>query len=579
MSEPAGSPWRALWDAARPDLPWYGLALLVSPLTAGLTVAQPWILRAALDEGVTARDPAALTFWATAFLASAVAAFAFEAAYTWSTAAAASLTIARLRRRVFAHLLSLGAAWHDREPSGRLLSRVTSDVEALAETLTAGAVTLLLDVLLVIGVAGSLLWMDARLALLLLVVAPPLAVVVEVCRRRLRYWFGETRTAFAEVLSYLSERVRGVEVVQLAVEQGAAAAAFEGRVSRYRRATVRSNVWDSTLFAAIDGVSAATMALLLAAAASPLFSWEDGEGALTAGLLAAFVDGVGKLFGPIRELSNKVAILQRAGASLDKLGAALATDDRVTSGAVTPSGPPGDVAFDDVWFGYEPGTDVLRGVTFELPAGRVVALVGRTGSGKSTIGKLLLGLYGGFRGGVVIDGVPLGDWSHAALRRRVAVVPQDGALFPESVRYNLTLGEAIPDERLTDAIRRARATEVVQRLGGLDGRVDHAGRNLSVGEAQLLAMARVFCRDTPLVLLDEATASVDPVTEAAIREATRALMAERTVLVVAHRPSTIREADHIVVLDGGRVVEQGPHAELLANGGAYAQLVGDSGEP
>jgi ATP-binding cassette subfamily B multidrug efflux pump len=562
---------RALRDAARPDLGWYLLALATSPLAAGLTVAQPWILRRTLDDGVALADAGALSFWATAFLVSAVASFAFEALYTWALALGASRTIARLRDAVFAHLCSLGASFHDREPSGRLLSRVTSDVDALGETLTAGAVTVVLDVLLVLGIAGSLLWMDWRLSLLLLLVAPPLALVVEVSRRRLRALFGEVRTTFAEVMSFLSERVRGVEVVQLAAQQDATDRAFAERVAGYRRASLRSNVWDAILFATVDGASAATMALLLYAGASP---W--AEDVVTAGLLAAFVDGVGKLFGPIRELSNKVAILQRAGASLEKLGAVLAVTERVPSGTEAPEGPPGALVIEGLSFAYEAGADVLRDVSFRVEPGRVVALVGRTGSGKSTVGKLLTASYAGWRGRIVLDGVDLRSWRHDALRRRIGVVPQDCALFPDTVRFNLTLGQPIPDERLRDALERARATAVVERLGGLDGHIGHGGRNLSVGEGQLVAIARVFCRDAPFVLLDEATASVDPVTEAAIREATRALMAERTVLVIAHRPSTIREADEIVVLDAGRVVERGTHAELVAREGAYTALVGDT---
>ncbi len=565
--------WRFVWPSIRPDLPWYLAAIATAPLSAGLTVLQPWLLRSALDEGIGQRDVAALQLFALGYLASGVLAFAFEAAYTMVTAMGASRSIARLRGQVFRHTLSLGASYFDREPTGRLLSRVTSDVEALGETLTAGAVTLLLDVLLVIGLAGSLVWMDAKLSLVLLTVAPPLALAIELIRRKMRVLFLEVRTHLAELLAYATERVTGVEIVQLYSREEATLAAFDQRLGRYRHATVWSNVWDALLFATVDAVSALTMAMMLAYAASPWL----GEQVATAGLLAAFVDGVGKLFNPIRELSNKLAILQRAGASVEKLSGLLATEERVVGGDEPLPGAPGEVVLDGVDFAYAAGNDVLRQVSFTIRPGETVALVGRTGSGKSTVGKLLLRAYGGYRGSIRVDGLELSSIRQEDLQRRVGVVQQDVVLFPDTVRFNLALGAELPDERLWAALHQAQAADVVQRLGGLDAKVEHGGRNLSVGEAQLLSFARVLCRDTPLVVLDEATASVDSLTEQRIQDATRALLRERTVLVVAHRLSTVMDADRIVVLDAGRVIEQGTHRELCASGGRYAELVHASG--
>jgi ATP-binding cassette subfamily B protein len=322
------------------------------------------------------------------------------------------------------------------------------------------------------------------------------------------------------------------------------------------------------MFAMVDAVTSITMAMMLAYAVSDRLHGT----VVTAGLLAAFIDYVQRLFTPIRELSNKLAILQRAATSVDKLGALLRLDVRVAEG--TRELPPvcGDVVLEDVRFAYGDGPDVLGGVSLTVRPGEVVALVGRTGSGKTTIGKVLQRLYDGYRGSIRVDGVELSEVRLATLRKRISCVQQDVVLFPATVRFNLTLGEDLPDERLLQALDLAQARPVVDRLGGLDGRIESHGRNLSVGEAQLLAFARVLARDAPLVILDEATASVDSLTEARIQAATRALLERRTVLVVAHRLSTVTNADRIVVLDAGRVLECGSHAELLAREGSYASL-------
>ncbi|MCA9494324.1 MAG: ABC transporter ATP-binding protein, partial [Myxococcales bacterium] len=518
-----------IWPSVRPDLTWYAMALLAAPLSAGLTVVQPWLLRKALDEGVDSGDLDLLVWASTGYLVGAVLSFVFEGGYNWVTAIGASRTVARLRSRVFRHALSLGASFYDREPTGRLLSRVTSDVDALAETITAGAVTLVLDLLLIAGLGGLLVWMDPWLSLVLLTVAPPLAVVLELIRRRMRVVFVAVRTHLAEMLAYAAERITGVEVVQLYAAEEASLRAFDARLGRYRDATVWTNVWDALMFAVVDATTAVTMAMMLAYGASERF----GDAA-TVGLLAAFVDGVGKLFGPIRELSNKVSVLQRAAAAVDKLGDLLDNQERVPDGTTDLPDEVGDVVFDDLTFGYVDGADVLKGVSFSIRPGEVVALVGRTGSGKSTVGKLLLRAYGGYRGRLHIDGTELSEVRHASLRSRIGVVQQDVVLFPDTVRFNLAMGEPIPDDRLWEALGRAQADDVVRRLGGLDARIEHGGRNLSIGEGQLLAFARVLCRDTPLVVLDEATASVDSLTERRIQDATHALLRERTVLVVAH---------------------------------------------
>ena len=545
----------------------YGVALLFAPVSASLVIAQPWLLKRSIDEAILPGDVDALTQIALMYLGAVVIGFLAEGGYTLAISYAATRSITRIRDEVFRHTLSLAQRFFDREPTGRLLTRATSDVEALGETLSAGAFTIVLDVLLVTGILLAMVSLDPWLTGALLLVAPPLALIVELIRRRLRKLFQTVRTSLATLNAYAAERIAGVEVVQLYRDEDRVLAQFDERLHRYRDATIGTNIWDSMLYAIVDGLTSITMALILWYASSP---WMEGP--VTAGLLAAFIEYVGKLFTPIRELSAKLAILQRAASALEKIFGLLEHREHIVDGTRGLPEEAGAIEFRDMTFAYGSGPDVIRDFNLTIQPGEVVALVGRTGSGKTTLGRVLMRFYDGYRGSIRIDGVELSDVTQAALRERIAVVQQDVVLYPGDVRFNLTLGAQISDDRLLAAIDQAQAADVVARLGGLDGRIEHGGRNVSVGEAQLISFARTLAHDAPLCILDEATASVDTLTEARIQQATQAVLEQRTVLVVAHRLSTIVGADRIVVLDAGQVLETGTHQELLAANGAYAAL-------
>ncbi len=541
---------------------WLG-ALVAALLATAFGLAQPILLGRIVD-ALVAQDAAA-TDLSLAWLGCVVAVFLCEASYLLWLSAGALGAITRLRGDLFAHILARPLEWHDREPSGRLLSRVTSDVEALGETLTAGAVTLVLDVLVIVGVVATMFWLDVRLTAVLLLVAPPLALIVDVCRRKMRTYFVDIRNALAELTAFVSERLAGHAIVQLYSDEVRARGQHEARLLSYRNASIWNNVWDALLFAVVDGVSAGTLGLMLAWAA-------NAPDVATAGLLAAFVDCIARLFTPVRELSGKVAILQRASTSLEKIFAILDDTTDLPRGRTQLPHPPSRIEAKGLSFAYPGGPTVLQDVDLAVERGQTVALVGRTGSGKSTLAKLFARAIGGHRGQLTFDGLDVDSLDPATVRAHVGVVQQDARLFTGTVRSNLSLGANLPDDRLMAALNAAQAHEIALRLGGLDGQVAAGGRNLSVGEAQLLAFARALAHNRPIVVLDEPTASVDSATEHRMDGATRALLRGRTVILVAHRLSTVAQADQICVMEGGRIVERGRHADLLASGGRYAEL-------
>ncbi|MEZ4316609.1 MAG: ABC transporter ATP-binding protein [Myxococcota bacterium] len=551
----------------RYDAPMYLVAILAAPVSTVLVVVQPWLLKRAIDQHILKDDVPGLLWLAWMYLLAVLFGFLAEAVYNLALSYGAMRTISRLRKAVYAHTLSLARSYFDRVPTGRLLTRVTSDIEALGETLSAGAITIVLDVLLVIGILGAMLWLDAWLTALMLVLSPVLALIVDGIRRVLRRLYQEVRTSLSTLNAYLAERITGLTVVQLYRDEKRTMTEFDARLAVFRDATIKTNFWDALLFAIVDGLSSICMALMLWYGAGGLF----GD-AITAGLLAAFIEYIGRLFQPIKEFSQKLAVIQRAAAALEKIFGLLDEREQVAFGSTSLTGEVESLELDGVHFAYGDGPDVLKGVSLAIRPGQVVALVGRTGSGKSTVGKLLQRSYQGHRGHIRLNGHEITELDSDTLHRFIGVVQQDVQLFPGTVRFNLTLGADIPDAALEEALALCHAEETVAKLGGLDGRIRHEGANVSVGEGQLLSFARTLAANTPIVVLDEATASVDSLTEARIQSATDAILERRTVLVIAHRLSTIMDADEILVMDAGRVIERGTHAQLMQAGGAYADL-------
>lgn len=570
-----------LWRYARQDARWLALGLVAVPMMSLAGLAQPWLIKEAIDGPILAAlDPAkakadawSLEWISLCFLGAVVGEYLLRGTQLYALQLLGYRALERLRRAIFEGVIGQGLGFFDRRSTGSLLSRSTNDVEALGEVLAFGIVGIVGDVIDIVAIGAAMLVLDVHLTLVSLVVAPFVVLLVNRFRAGLRHWSAEIRVANAAAAGYFSEALSGRAIVQQSGREAQTLKEYKALNHRYLRAYHRANWYDASLYAIMDGVAGLSVAALVWYGAG-----QNLQGAVSLGLLVAFIQYIQRLFVPVRELSGKVATIERALASLDRIFDLLDVDETIAEGEHAPSRVAGAVRFDGLTFAYREGDGpVLEDVGLDIAPGEVVALVGPTGSGKSTIGKLLCRLYEAPDGTVAIDDVPVERWRRSALRSAIGVVAQDVVVFSGTVRDNVTLGrDGIDDARVLSALKDARLAERVERMGGLDARIAEHGANLSTGERQLLSIARVLVGDPPIVVLDEATANVDPITERDVTAAIDRMLQRRTVLVVAHRLSTIRRADRIVILVRGRIAEQGRHEELLGRGGVYAELVASS---
>ena len=559
-------------------------SLVLLMIEGALQLAGPLLTQYVIDTALPARDGGAIITSSIIFLVVLLAQFGCSFGEAMLTNLLGQSVMRDLRMQIFSHLQRLSVSFFDRNPAGRLITRVTSDVETLNELFTSGVVAGLGDMFTLVAIGVAMFILDWRLTLVSLVVIPLVAVVSHWFRTSVRDAYRDIRTKLARINSFLQERISGIRIVQLFGREGGEAERFERLNREYLDAQIRSITAYAIYFPAIELLTSVAVALLIVTSAELV-----SAGTLTVGTVAAFLQLGRRFYQPLQDLAEKFNILQSAMASSERIFALLDTEP---SRELTRSVPSArrltsvEVKFEDVWFAYDIGhvastsADVpvepewvLKGVSFTAEPGRSLALVGHTGAGKTTIVNLLMRFYDPQRGRILVNGTDIREMAVDDLRGLIAYVQQDIFLFAGDVATNIRLSNPLSDHEVAQAAARVGADRIIRRLpDGYAHRLGERGASLSVGERQLLSFARAVAADASLLILDEATSAVDSEIEAEIQQALAVLMEGRTTIAIAHRLSTIVASDEILVLHHGEVVERGRHEALLARDGLYERL-------
>lgn len=543
---------------------------LLIPLISACTILQPLLIKKALDDAILANNIPALKLYTTLFGLCIFCEFIGRSAQVFIFQIVGQKTVTRIRADLFSHVLLLSSSYYDKTPVGTIISRLTSDIESLNESIASGLVTLLADLLTLIGILVMMVYLSPSLTLTTLLVLPPMMLLVNFFRNRLRVTFGTIRSGIGKLNAFIQEQLQGISVIQIYTREAHTLRRFKRLNQGYKKATLHSVTYDASLYSLIESINAMMIAAMI---------WYGfnlyGNNIITIGLLVAFIDYIHKFFTPLKEISSKFATLQHALAALDKIFSTFEIRDHIPFGNTSLQTQVPCIGYQDVSFHY-PGhrKKILASISFTVQPGEVVALVGPTGSGKTSVLRLLSRLYQDYSGNITINNTCIKTLDEASISQLISVVNQESTLFSESYAFNISLGHAhITQERIEWAAKLVGIHAfITTQPNGYHTILDNGNNSISAGQAQRIAFARALANPAPILLLDEATSAVDSFTEQHIQAGLKPLLREKTALVIAHRLSTIKHASLILALNQGRIVEQGTHNELMKTNGFYANL-------